>query len=178
MTLAIKSKGCPSEATKSSINTIKVINDQPVNARRLRRRGRHLQSATYLTVEFEMQIEAYCSNSDCTDAQVVGNAIYAEATGNLRKAIEDGSFVGNLQATSSELSVLFKDAVASGNFSPVVIPILNFIGDWYPNWRVGPTSVSMMVITRKVFYPLRSNFCSFFYNFICKTVGQAIVQLT
>lgn len=50
-------------------------------SKRLRKLTSHLE------VEFEIIIEAYCSVSDCSDAQDISNAVYAQANDELLAAI-------------------------------------------------------------------------------------------
>jgi len=90
-----------------------------------------------LLIEYELIIKAICKGSECTDGssiQTIANTLYDQTTGDLRDAIDDGSFVASLQASSQDMATLFANAVASGNFSDVVIPILALISEWYPNW--------------------------------------------
>lgn len=104
-------------------------------ARRLRMR--QLQSNEVL-VEYEVVVEAVCIDFDCenpTDVQEIANAVFTQVTGDLRGALEDGSFVNSLKETSTELATLLAEAVASGEFSAVVVPILALISKWYPDWN-------------------------------------------
>jgi len=95
-----------------------------------------------MKVEYRIVIEAICSSSDCSDAVTVANQLYEQVTGDLRVAIDNGSVVSSIQETSSVLATLLQDATASGDFSPVVIPILALLSKWYPDWR-GASSVCL-----------------------------------
>lgn len=106
-------------------------------------RGRYLSSrklqTTSLLVEYEIIIEANCAASQCSDPQAVqdiANAIYDQVTGSLKEAIDNGSLVQDLQISTSStaLASLFDNAVATGDFSTLVVPLLALISKWYPDW--------------------------------------------
>ena len=85
-------------------------------------------------VQFELHVEAYCGSTDCADAQAIGNAIYSQSTSAIRDALNDGSLVANLKASSTEVNALLATAVASGDFDDIVIPILALLV-FYPDWE-------------------------------------------
>ena len=101
-------------------------------------RHRRLQSSTLL-VEYEIVIQAICSTmcGDESTIQGIANQVYNSVTGDLKEAIDNGSFVTALSATSSEVASLLVTATASGDFAPVVIPLLSLISNWFPNWSGG-----------------------------------------
>jgi len=99
--------------------------------------SRHLISRNLpraMFVDYEIIIEAICERSDCTDAQVVANTLYREVTGDLLAAINDGTLVSELQAPPDEIRPLLDEATTTGDFGPVVSPIVALISDWYPDW--------------------------------------------
>jgi len=96
--------------------------------------SRNLQMQRVMFVDYEIIIEAICERSDCTDAQVVANTLYREVTGDLLAAINDGTLVSELQAPPDEIRPLLDEATTTGDFSPVVSPIVALISVWYPDW--------------------------------------------
>ena len=119
--------------------TVTKINGEDVSSGALRRR--RLPSLT-LIVKYEIVIQAVCSTmcGDGSSVQAIANQVYNSVTGDLRNAIDSGSFVAALTATSAEVASLLATAVVSGDFSPVVIPLLSLISDWFPNWGGGSTT--------------------------------------
>lgn len=104
-------------------------------------RRRRLQSSTLL-VEFKIVIQAVCSTmcENGSSVQQIANQVYNSVTGDLKNAIDSGNFVAALSATSAEVASLLATATASGNFDPVVIPLLSLISDWFPNWSGGSST--------------------------------------
>jgi len=132
--LALKNNVCPAADAYSCKARVLSVNGQSVTSR-LRRHSRSLQES--LVLQYEMELEAICSSADCSDAQTVGNALYALVTGTLRTAIEDGSIVASLRAVSTDFATLLASATATGVFTDLVVPVLTVLSNWYPNWRDG-----------------------------------------
>lgn len=103
---------------------------------RTRRLWRQLQVLNDdIFVEYEIIIKAICSSSDCRhNAQAIGNALYDQVTGKLREVIENGTLGNVLKEASNDVDALLGAATTTGDFSDVVIPILAFLLDWYPDW--------------------------------------------
>ena len=105
------------------------VTDVTVQNGRRRKLSRQLQSSDVL-IEFTLWILNVCGTTDCSDAQAVSDALYSQATADLRNAIENGSLLSTL---SSDPSV-----TANIDFCPVIIPVLAQLADhntWYPDWR-------------------------------------------
>jgi len=133
------SKIASCEARILKLNGISV-SELDIQRNRLLRSRSLVYTTDELVVEYQVLLEAICTNPDCSDAQSVGNALYAQATGELKAAIEDGTFASGLKAAlSAETNInnLLDSAVLSGNFGEVVIPILNLLSHWYPDWVGG-----------------------------------------
>jgi hypothetical protein len=119
------------------VNGISV--EDPQRNRRLRSRSL-VYTTDNLVVEYQMLLEAICTDSNCSDAQSVGNALYALATGELKDRLADGTFASNLKtdlSATAEVNALLDSAVLYWNFGNVVIPILNLLSHWYPDWNGG-----------------------------------------
>jgi len=130
----IESEGCPKTIEFKSCEC-EIMEFRTTSQRyMLRRLQRRLQSAS-LQVSYELEIEAICSSSDCSDAQTVANQLYEEVTGGLRDAIDDGSALSSLQGSSSVIATLLDGAIITSNFGEVVVPILALLAVWYPDWR-------------------------------------------
>ena len=94
-----------------------------------------LASGSSLVFEYEIIIESIC-NADCSNAQAVANKLYGQVTAALLSALSDGSFADELrQASSTAVSALLANAKFTGDFGPVVIPLLSLLSEWYPDWR-------------------------------------------
>eukprot|EP00584_Thalassiosira_punctigera_P022733 CAMPEP_0172574500 /NCGR_PEP_ID=MMETSP1067-20121228/136730_1 /TAXON_ID=265564 ORGANISM="Thalassiosira punctigera, Strain Tpunct2005C2" /NCGR_SAMPLE_ID=MMETSP1067 /ASSEMBLY_ACC=CAM_ASM_000444 /LENGTH=908 /DNA_ID=CAMNT_0013367129 /DNA_START=168 /DNA_END=2895 /DNA_ORIENTATION=- len=138
---------CPglSAGVEKCVANILKVNGEKFNSSQnnpgLRKFLRRLQNSAELEVEFELILTSYCAQSDCTDAETVANAAYSQTTGALRTAINNGSLVSAVQSTSSDISSLLNDAVASGDFSELVLPILAFLV-WYPDWGSSHTCIN------------------------------------
>ena len=119
---AIACSDASSSSTRSCETDVTDVTLQNSRQRRLSQQG---QSSDDIIVEFVVWIETICGNTDCTDAQAVGNEIYNQVTGDIKQAIEDGTLIGSATATI--------------DFCPVIIPIVaqllpDFNKAWYPDW--------------------------------------------
>ncbi|KAL7531087.1 hypothetical protein ACHAXR_003831, partial [Thalassiosira sp. AJA248-18] len=123
--------GCPSGGYKTCTIRVTEFNNQALR----RRLSRRLQNENLL-VEYEIILEAICSSDGCNaaDVQSVANTLYAEVTGDLKKAINDGTLVSTLQASSSSVGTLLENTVTTGDFSAIVVPILTVLSKFYPDW--------------------------------------------
>lgn len=114
-----------SDASLSTRSCETDVTDVSLQNSRRRKLSQQGQSSDDIIVEFIVWIETICGNTDCTDAQAVGNAIYNQVTGDIKQAIEDGTLIGSATATI--------------DFCPVIIPIVaqllpDFNTAWYPDW--------------------------------------------
>ncbi|KAL7425734.1 hypothetical protein ACHAXM_000147 [Skeletonema potamos] len=144
LTARIRNKVClaiaNSSITSCEVKILKVNGNSVGNLQRNRLlRSRSLAGGN-LVVEYQMLLEAICTDSACSDAQSVGNALYTQATGALKLALQDGTFKSDLKTAlnaSLEIATILDDALLYWNFSAVVIPILNLLSHWYPDWNSG-----------------------------------------
>jgi len=104
------------------------VNGQPVS-RHLRASSRSMQESPSTVVDYTIVIEENCE-SVCSDQ----SALSTRASGSLNDAIENGSLVESLQASSQTLMTLLANAIATS----LVIPAT----DWYPNWQ-GTSSICL-----------------------------------
>lgn len=118
------------------------INGQKVSGRMRGRRllslNRKLQDSE-IDVEYELDLVAVCSGSECSDAESVkeiSNSVYNQVTSRLDEAITDGSLIQEIRDSSSaEIAGVLENATATGEFSPAVVPLLDLLSDWYPDWQ-------------------------------------------
>lgn len=93
------------------------------------------------TVEYETLLEEICSNSDCSNADAVAEALYEQATDAMRDEIDSGAFASSVQAAASaeNLNTLLSAAVQSNDFGAVVLALLGTIQTliYYPDWENG-----------------------------------------
>ena len=132
---AIEKFVCPISTCKVKITSFEDLN------RRLRSRRSLQTDISTLLIEFEVVLQAVC-NTDCSNAETVGNLLYTQATGELEDALEDGTFINavvdDLGAYSS-LQTILTSASVSWSFEDVIIPILQLASEWYPDWDSGET---------------------------------------
>jgi len=183
--------GCLAVALiQSCVANVLTVNGQEVNLNTGPARSRQLLHHDTLLIQYEIIIEAVC-NTSCDDAaavQDIANKVYNQVTGSLKHAIENGSLVIDLRATTSaELSELLQSATATGNFSAYVVPLLLLLSKWFPNWG-GVTNTCLNDLERAPTYmKLRGNYfeesleacCKRYYNWDyseCVGVSATIPQ--
>jgi len=140
---AVEEQGCPTDGSAVSCNCV-VTNMSSSSRRNTFRKLRTLQTSS-LVIEYELILELICGTSDCSDAQQVANGVYEKVIGDLKGAIDDGSMISSVQESllslSSELAdnvaTVLQQATVTGDFSPVIIPILALLSEWYPDWSGG-----------------------------------------
>eukprot|EP00956_Cyclotella_meneghiniana_P035396 scaffold114420_cov67-Cyclotella_meneghiniana.AAC.1 len=94
--------------------------------------GRNLSEAT---VEYEILLEEICSNDGCSDAATAAQALYEQATDAMREAIDSGAFATAVRsdAVSANVDALLEIAVASSDFSSVVLNLVGLIFSEQPS---------------------------------------------
>jgi len=133
---ALESTGCPDDMQSCRVE-MQEPDCQSSNTS-LRRRGltaRQLQTTTEL--EYEVIIETICSDGSCSndDAQSVANELYEQVTGDLLDAINDGSMMqGVIASSTTEVANLLTAATVTGDFSSLVLPLLSLLTEFYPDW--------------------------------------------
>jgi len=108
------------------------VNGQPVS-RHLRAHPRSMQESSSTIVDYTIAIEENCV-SVCSDP----SALSTQVNGLLNDAIENGSLVQSLQASSETLMALLANAIATS----LVVPTTGVSTNWYPNWR-GTSSICL-----------------------------------
>jgi hypothetical protein len=145
LTSQIESKYCPANSNVifgCETNLLKVngVKKEDLERNRLLRSRRSLVDLSNLVVEYELKIFAICSNADCTDAEAVGTQLYTTATGDLKAALQDGSFVAAVKAdisATNEVNTILDNAGITWDFDALVIPLLGLSNLWYPDWHSG-----------------------------------------
>eukprot|EP00956_Cyclotella_meneghiniana_P037575 scaffold140773_cov63-Cyclotella_meneghiniana.AAC.2 len=81
------------------------------------------------TVEYEILLEEICSNDGCSDADTAAQALYKQATDAMREAIDSGAFATAVisDADSANVNALLEIAVASSDFSSVILNLVGLI---------------------------------------------------
>lgn len=141
----VRAHVCPSSSNvilNCDIKIVKVngISVDNLQRNRLLRSRRSLTTLSDLVIDFEFVLQAICTNSACSDAQTVGNQVYTQATGDLKDALQDGTFLLGLQddlSASTDIVAILDAADLSWGFADLVIPILNLSNFWYPDWNSG-----------------------------------------
>ena len=104
---------------------------------RLLRRGRALRHLSgSFELNYQVLIEAIC-NSACSNAETVADDLYTEITSKLQTAISDDTLLNAIITASSgdsEVATLLQAASVTGDFAEVVIPILDVLSEYYPDW--------------------------------------------
>ena len=112
------------------VNTLNGINMSGEDDEEESGMRRSLQSTSDLVIAFEILIQAICSNSDCSDAETLGNQVYEQATGDLQDALSDGTFLNalssDINASANIAAILSNDAnlPPTATFEDVIIPFL------------------------------------------------------
>jgi len=105
---------------------------------------RQLQTETStIEAQYEVIIDTICRASDCSDVQELANQVYEQVTGDLKAAIDDGSLIASIAATvqttyadlATTFMPIFQEATLTGDFSPLVIPVVAALSKWYPDWQ-------------------------------------------
>jgi len=132
----ISDKVCPGLDVKSCSSNVLRYNGNKVNNSKApssrRKLLRNLQTEN-LEVEFEINLVGYCGAEDCSDASSVANTLSSESSRDLQAAITDGTLVTTMRNASSDFDTLLAGAVASGELSEAVVPVLETL-IWYPDW--------------------------------------------
>ena len=132
-----------------------------VDGRRKRVFRRSLQANNALVVEFLTSIQVLCGTSTCSDAETLGTALYNTATGALKAAMQDGSFISDLQAelSKSQITATLDGASAAVSLDELIIPILQRYPSSSPSSMpsctpsASPTGSPSSEYGVKMFYP-------------------------
>jgi hypothetical protein len=126
----LESTGCPED-----MQSCTVVMQEPDCQSSTTRLLRRLETPT--TLEYEIIIEAICSNGSCSneDAQSVANEVYKQVTDDLLAAINNGQMMQDvIAASSAEVANLLTAATITGDFSSLVLPLLSLLTEFYPDW--------------------------------------------
>ena len=118
---------------------IVAINGVPVDQASLDfRRHRQLEgTGDELDIDYELIMEEICATDACDNAQEVANAFYEAVTTEIQEAVDSEDFAEAVEAEAAALNVILDVAVASSNFSEIVVALLNIIieDSFYPDWK-------------------------------------------
>ncbi|EJK64824.1 hypothetical protein THAOC_14401, partial [Thalassiosira oceanica] len=98
---------------------------------------RKLQSSVGADYEYEVTLERACGTANCDDAQAVADQTFASVQQDINAAIQDGSFVAQLQThtqgSSGSLATMLTNTTLTANMDRVVV-----VGSenslYYPDW--------------------------------------------
>ena len=86
-----------------------------------------MQTNAGLVIEFEFLITAACGSPTCSfaTAEELSNQVYADATGALKTALQDGSFINDLsQSDIDGIQDILAGASASVDFEELIVPLM------------------------------------------------------
>ena len=98
---------------------------------------RKLQSLAGADYDYEITLERACGTPDCADAQAVADQTFTSVQQDINAAIQDGSFVAQLQTqtqgSSGSLATMLTNTALTAHMDRVVV-VGSVDSLYYPDW--------------------------------------------